>query len=158
MGVSLLKNDVKKMLKRDLEMQSTLVLLLLNFLLSAIPSSLHLKKEQLRLWENIKNPPHRTNPCWAHLSIKTFSFQLTKRWFCFQMASLMATITHLSQGCAKNCQEDICQCIWDMAALILVKMRHVVRKGWKRERKGMRAFRFYFCSSYYKLTSVRFSK
>lgn len=151
MRASLLKNNVKKMLKRDLEMQSTLVLLLLNFLLFAFPSSLNLKKEQLKLWENIKNPAHRTNPCWAHLSIKTFSFQLTKRWFCFQMTSLIATISHLSLGCAKNCQQDICQCIWDMAALILVKMRHVVRKG-------MRSFRFYFCSLYYKLSSVRFSK
>ena len=34
------------------------------------------------------------------------------------------TIAHLSSGWAKNDQQGNSQCIWDMVALILVKMRH----------------------------------
>ncbi len=47
------------------------------------------------------------------------------------------TIPHLSPGCAKNYQQDICLRIWGTAALVPVKMRHAekYKDKMKKERK-----------------------
>jgi len=113
------------MLKWDLEMQSIYFSFLLLsayfvFFYSAIYSLLFTpeeKKQQSRSRENIKAPTPRTNTCQSNLSLSNS----LKDYFPDDISDRL--ITHSSPGCAQHFQQDICQCIWDVVALILVEMR-----------------------------------
>ena len=152
MRVSLLKTCVKKTLKWDLEMQSTRLLLLLCVFLSFLfficysllsaPEKKKKKKEQSRLWENIKDLAPRTKPLLGIPVNQKLSQcnSLKDDFFLFADDISDRTITHLSPGCAKNCQRDVRQSIWDTAALILCRDEtHVEREKdkTKREKGGL---------------------
>lgn len=76
-GASLLKNYVKKMMKWDLEMQSTPAF---HLLLSAL-CTWEKKEEHSGVSENMKDPAPRTKPYWVHPSINTLPQQPTEGWF-----------------------------------------------------------------------------
>lgn len=100
------------------------------------------KKEQSRLCENIKDPAPRTKPLLGIPVNQKLSQHnsLKDDFFLFADDISDRTITHLSPGCAKNCQRDVRQSIWDAAALILCRDEtHVVREKdkTKREKGGL---------------------
>lgn len=96
----------------DLVMQNTFLFPVLFFSLSAIPSSQHLNKEQSRFRENIKDPALRTKPLLGLPVSQNSQRNSVKADFLFDDDISDKTITHLSSGCAKNYQRDICQRIW----------------------------------------------
>lgn len=64
--------------------------------------------------------------------------------FCSQMTSAIDRSPPLSAGCAKNYQQDICQCIWDTVVVTIDPCRdeineHRERQGRSKEGNGIRS-------------------
>lgn len=123
------------MLKWDLEMQSTLLLLLGFFFYLLFPPLCTWKKNNLDCEKTLKIQPQGQTPAGHTCQSKLSQHNSLKDDFLFADDISDRTITHLSPGCAKNYQQDICQCIWDMVALILVKMRHTEKGKDKTKRE-----------------------
>lgn len=114
------------MLKWDLEMQSTLLILLLCFFFFYLlfPSLHTWKKNNLDCEKTLKMQPPGQTPAGHTCQSKLSQRCSLKDDFLFADDISDTAITHLSPGCAKNYQQDICRCIWDVVSLVLVKMRN----------------------------------
>lgn len=105
------------------------------------------KKNNQDCEKTLKNQPPGQTPAGHTCQSKRSQRDSLKDDFLFADDIRDRTITHLSPGCAKNYQQDICQGVWDIVALIHVRMRHWEKARTiprNQERKGIRSFKFDF--------------
>ena len=133
------------MQKWELQMQSTLLLLLLHFFYPLFPPLHTWKKNNLDFEKTLKILPPGQTPAGHACQSKVSQCNPLKDGLLFADDINDRTIPHLSPGCAKN-YWDICQCIWDMVVVPSDPCRDEINEYWERQgqKRSILSFKLYF--------------